>query len=848
MDTYAEVIDGKATERPESVDELKRRLLYHLKHTVGKNAQTTTDLDWFRVVARSVRNQLVENWLNTFNAAYEEDAKRIYYFSLEFLIGRSLMTNLAYMGQRELYDQALRDLSADLKKDLGVDLDLNLDRIAEAEAEAALGNGGLGRLAACIVDSMASLGMPGYGYGIRYDFGMFHQAVDEHGEQVEMPDNWLRYGNHWEFERPEFSYPVKFYGRNVEFTDEAGQTQIHWVDTEEVMAVAHDFPVPGYGGKTVTHIRLWKAKSPRDFDLKRFNRGSYIESVHHRSQAEALSRVLYPDDSTYEGKALRLRQEYFFTSASLQDIIRRFLASHESLLQLPDKIAIQLNDTHPAIAVAELMRLLMDVHQLDWETAWDITTRTFSYTNHTLMPEALEIWPAHLLDNLLPRLLRVIQDINHRFMQEVAHRFPGDFDMMRKLSIFTEGDEKSVRMGHLAFIGSHKVNGVAAIHTELMKQTIFVDLHKFFPEKITNKTNGITPRRWLKVANQPLADLITNTIGDDWAHELPKIKALEPHADDKKFQAKFQETKRLSKEKLAAYVKEHLNLELPIEAMFDVQVKRIHEYKRQLLNILQVIDRYNRIKANPSQNWVPRVVVFSGKAAPSYYIAKLIINLINNVADIVNHDPVIADRLKVVFIPNYNVSRAEVIIPAADLSEQISTAGTEASGTGNMKLALNGALTIGTRDGANIEIAEEVGEDNVFFFGLNAQEAHEMRFGGRYNPWDYLNANDSLKHAVDQITGGFFSPDNRDRFQPLIDSLLQRGDFYLLFADYPMYLECQERVDALYKDTPEWTRRAILNVARMGKFTGDRTVLDYANEIWGVKPLKYATQKKLAAE
>lgn len=818
------------------VETLKQRILAHLKHTVGKNPQTTTDLDWYHAIAQTVRDELVDDWLNTFSRAYDQDTKRVYYFSLEFLIGRSLINNLIYIGQYEMMKQVLAELEEEYGKTYGRKFDLDLERLSEQEAEAALGNGGLGRLAACIMDSLATQEIPGYGYGIRYDFGMFRQMIDERGEQVEFPDNWLRYRNPWEFERPEFSYPVRFFGRCVEFQDDKGKLRVHWVDTEEVLAVAHDLLIPGYGRKAVNHIRLWKGKSPRDFDLKRFNRGNYIEAVHHRSETETLSRVLYPDDSTYEGKALRLRQEFFFCSASLQDIIRRYLSTHDDIRGLPEKVAIQLNDTHPAVGIAELMRLLLDEHGLDWTTAWDITGRTFSYTNHTLLPEALEIWPAALFEHMLPRHLRIIQDINHRFLQDVMHKHPGDFERMRRLSIFSEEGEKSVRMGHLAFIAGHKVNGVAAIHTELMKKTIFTDLHAFMPNKITNKTNGITPRRWLLQANMPLAKLITSHIGDKWITHLGELHHLVPLAEDKKFRKAFQDAKRQAKVRLVEYVK-RFGMEMDVDTMFDVHVKRMHEYKRQLLNILHVITRYNRIKANPSAEWVPRTVIFAGKAAPAYYVAKVIINLINNVADIINNDPQVNGRLKVFFIPNYNVSNAEKIMPAADLSEQISTAGTEASGTGNMKFSLNGALTIGTRDGANIEIAEEVGEENIFFFGLSADEAAELRYGGTYSAWEAYNADPELKQVLDMIRGGYFSPDDPARFLPIWETLIDRNDHFLLLADYRAYVECQEKVDALYKDPEEWTRKAIINTANMGKFSIDRTVMDYAQEIWNVKPL-----------
>ncbi len=822
-----------------AVETFKEELLNHLKHTVGKNPVTTTHRDWYHIVAHAIRDRLVDSWLHTLDASYQEDAKRVYYLSLEFLIGRSLINNLMCTGLYDICRQALKELEDELKPDLTLVGGLDLEKIAEMEDEAGLGNGGLGRLAACIVDSMATVGIPGYGYGIRYDFGMFYQDI-EHGEQVELPDNWLRYGNSWEFPRPEFSYPVKYYGHVVEARDTKGRLVSHWVDTEEVLAMAYDHPVPGYGAKTVNHIRLWSGVPSRPFDLKRFNRGDYIDAVRNTSEAKSLSRVLYPDDTTYSGKALRLKQEYFFVSASLQDIVRRYKSKHDTFAEFPEKVSIQLNDTHPAVAVAELMRLFIDVYGMDWDPAWEITTKTFSYTNHTLLPEALETWPIHLFQTMLPRLLQVILEINFRFLQDVMHKYPGDVDLVRRVSLIDEDGERRVRMAHLAFIGSHKVNGVAAIHTELMKQGVFAEFHRMFPDRIVNKTNGITPRRWLNQANRGLSGLITSRIGDGWITDLNQLRKLEPFATDPEFQEQFRAIKRDNKIRLAKFVGDTFGGPLDIDSLFDVHVKRIHEYKRQLLNVLHVVTRYNRIRANPSADILPRTVLFGGKAAPGYAIAKLIIRLINAVADVINHDPVAKGKLKVLFHPNYNVSAAEIIMPAANLSEQISTAGTEASGTGNMKLALNGALTIGTRDGANIEICEEVGEDNIFYFGLSAEEVATLRSSGRYDPWQHYHGNPELRQALDMIAGGFFSPDMPDRFRRLVDSITSYGDFYLLLADYASYIACQERVDALYRDTEAWTAKAILNVARVGKFSSDRTVRDYAREIWAVPSLKDA--------
>jgi starch phosphorylase len=799
----------------------KRHLLDHLKHTVGKNEVTTSDRDWYNATAFTVRDHLVDAWLESIRQTYDDDAKRVYYLSLEFLMGRSLINNLLNL---QLYDTC---------KDTLESMGLDLETIADQETEAGLGNGGLGRLAACLIDSMATVGIPGYGYGIRYDYGMFHQRI-ANGEQMELPDNWLRYGNPWEFARPELTYPVKFFGSILEYRDDQGRLHEQWTNYEEVLAMGYDMPVPGYGARTVNHIRLWAAKSSRDFDLRRFNRGDYIAAIRDQAESESLSHVLYPDDTTSTGKALRLKQEYFFVSASLQDIMRRFFNTHEDLRKFPDKVAIQLNDTHPAIAIPELMRLLIDVHGLTWEEAWDITVRTFSYTNHTLLPEALETWPVELFEAMLPRHLKIMYEINHRFLQSVFHRFPGQLELMRRMSIFDDGAGRRVRMAHLAFVGSHRVNGVAAIHTELMKTGIFADFHRVFPDRIVNKTNGITPRRWLNQANRPLAALMSSNIGEDWISDLSQLRRIEPQADDPEYQAVFRSVKRMAKERLSAYTQERLGITLNVDSMFDVQVKRIHEYKRQLLNVLHVITRYNRIRANPGADILPRTVIFAGKAAPGYHVAKMIIRLINAVADVVNNDPVSKDRLTVLFLPNYNVSKAEIIIPAADLSEQISTAGTEASGTGNMKLALNGALTIGTRDGANIEIGQEVGEENIFFFGLNADEVAEMRDAGTYDPWYHYHNNGELRQVLDMLAGGYFSPDDPTRFMPIVDLLTRWGDFYMLLGDYQSYIDCQDRVDQMYRQSHDWTRRAILNVARIGKFSSDLTVLDYAKDIWKV--------------
>ncbi len=817
---------AKAPVQPAAADDvaaIKQSLTDHLVYSVGKDPLSANSRDWFLAAAYAVRDRLIERWMQSMRRYQEQDVKRVYYLSMEFLIGRALTNGLINLGMYDAFKEATADLGYDL------------DELQSWEVEPALGNGGLGRLAACLIDSMATLGMPGFGYGIRYEFGMFTQHVEQ-GWQIEAPENWLRYGNPWEFQRPGVIYPVRFGGRVVRYRDGEGRWRHQWVDHEEVMAMAYDLPVPGFGAQTVNNLRLWVAKSTREFNLKYFNQGNYIEAVRDKNESENLSKVLYPSDSTARGKELRFRQEYFFVSASLQDILARFRKKHNNLDRLPDYVAIQLNDTHPAMTVAELMRILVDEHHYEWESAWDITVRTCGYTNHTLLPEALETWPVELFEHVLPRHLDIIFEINQRFLNDVRHRWPGDTDVLRRMSLIDEDGGRRVRMAHLAVVGSHKVNGVARIHTDLMKSTIFADFERLEPGKITCKTNGITPRRWLLEANPPLARLITERIGPAWSTRLDALQDLVPLAEDAGFCALFAAAKRFNKLRLAQVIEQRLGIPLDTESLFDVMVKRMHEYKRQLLNLLHVVTRYNRIRANPTLSVVPRTIIIAGKAAPGYFMAKLVIKLINDIADVINNDPLIANRLKVVFVPNYNVSTAEMIIPAANLSEQISTAGTEASGTGNMKLALNGALTIGTWDGANVEICEEVGADNMFLFGLTAHEVTQTRRQG----WDSraaIAANPELAQVIEMIGNGYFSPEQPDRFRPIIDALTVGGDYYLLSADYASYVATQERVDRLYLDPDQWTRRAILNVARMGKFSSDRTVREYNQDIWRVPTL-----------
>ena len=805
------------------VESLKQSLSNCLIYSVGKDSITATDRDRFFAAAYVVRDRLIDRWMETMRSYYNNDVKRVYYFSLEFLMGRTLMNSVHNLSFDQQFREAFNELG------------INLDDLRETEPDAALGNGGLGRLAACFLDSMATLNLPGYGYGIRYEYGMFAQRIED-GRQIEHPDNWLRYGNPWEFPRPEVLHQVKFHGHVVQYADEHGLERYHWIDTDDVMAMAFDTPIPGYGTHTVNNMRLWAAKATRDFELRYFNEGNYVKAVEDKNESENLSKVLYPDDTTAMGRELRLKQQYFFVCASLQDILYRYSKYQSNFDSLPDKVAIQLNDTHPAIAIPELMRVLVDLHHLEWQNAWDISTRTFAYTNHTLMPEALETWPVALFENILPRHLQIIYEINRRFLKDVMHQYPGDTGILRRMSIIDEGREKRIRMAHLAIVGSHKVNGVAQIHTELMKQTIFADFDQFYPGKIINMTNGITPRRWLNQANPHLAELISSRIGSGWIKDLKQLERLIPLADDASFCKEFAGVKRGNKERFTIMLKQKLGIDASADSLFDVQIKRIHEYKRQLLNILHVVTLYNRIRHDPNADFVARTVIFGGKAAPGYVKAKLIIKLVNDIADIVNNDPHVAGRLKVVFIPNYDVSTAEKIIPAADLSEQISTAGTEASGTGNMKLALNGALTIGTSDGANIEIGSEVGAENIFIFGLTAPEVAKLKADG-YQPLDFYHANAELRAVLDMIGSGFFSPEEPDRFKLIVDALLHHGDEYLLLADYASYIACQKEVELVYLDQEQWIRKAILNVAHMGKFSSDRTIMQYADQIWDAKPV-----------
>jgi len=809
-------------ENPHDIEVLKKQIYHHLLIFQGRDPELVGSRDVYKALAYTLRDLLIENWIKTQRINYTKRKKRVYYLSLEFLIGRTLGNALINLG---LYDEVEAAL-----KSLGYDL----DEIRDMEEDAALGNGGLGRLAACFMDSMATLGLPAYGYGIRYKFGIFYQKL-LNGHQVESPDDWLRYGTPWEFQRPHHMFPVQFYGQVKHSEDKAGNKKTEWIDTEVVMAMACDYLVPGYRNDHVNNMRLWTAKASRELDLSFFNQGEYIAAVQSKVKSETLSKVLYPSDDIREGQELRLRQQYFFVAATLQDIVRRYTKKNKSFDKFSDKIAIQLNDTHPAIAIPELMRLLVDIEGVGWEKAWHICVNTFGFTNHTLMPEALETWPVETLGRVLPRHLEIIYDINHRFLEKVKKRFPGNVSMQKKLSLIDEGHVKKIRMASLAIIGSHSVNGVAELHSNLLRTRIFKEFYEIFPERFNNKTNGITQRRWLLKSNPGLAGLITDTIGDAWVTNLDQLRELEAFAEDSKFQKKWAGAKNNRKVKLAKFISQVCGVKVDPESMFDVHVKRIHEYKRQFLTILHVIHFYHWIINNPKKKVVGRTVIFGGKAAPSYVKAKLIIRLINSVADVVNNDARADGKLKIVFVPNYGVSVAEKIIPAADLSEQVSTAGTEASGTGNMKFALNGALTIGTLDGANIEILEEVGEENIFIFGMTAEEVENEKRNPSRSPQDIYASNDQVCLTIDSIKNGFFNDGDKEEFRPLADSLMDPHDPYLLLKDFEDYVRCQEEVSRAYRDAKSWWRKSILNVARIGKFSTDRTIREYAEDIWGIK-------------
>ncbi len=799
---------------------LKESFQRHLTDSLAQDQYTATQLGRYESLALTVRDQLIHRWLNTQQTYDKVDAKRVYYLSLEFLLGRMLGNNLINLQRFDESAQALRELG------------YRLEDLREVEWDAGLGNGGLGRLAACFLDSLATLELPVYGYGIRYEYGIFFQNIRD-GAQVETPDNWLRYGNVWEIPRPERIYLVQFYGRVVHSENGRGP-RTEWLDTDNVIAMAYDFPIPGYGNGTANNLRLWSAKSTREFDLDYFNHGDYLRAVEDRDKTETISKILYPNDNFSAGKELRLRQEYFFVSATLQDILARYLKTRDTFDALPDKVAIQLNDTHPALAIPELMRLLVDRHNLDWDRAWNLTTRTFAYTNHTVLPEALEQWPVSLLERVLPRILDVIYEVNRRFLDEVARRFVADTKRLQRMSLIEENGEKRIRMANLAIVGSHSVNGVSNLHTRILKEELFSDFFELYPGRFNNKTNGITQRRWLLLSNPRLSRLITSRLGKGWITDLNSLRGLVPLAEDATFLAQWQQAKSANKRDLAAVILQKTGIAVRLDSIFDCQIKRIHEYKRQLLNVLHLIYLYNRIKAG--DRIIPRTAIFAGKAAPGYFTAKLIIRLITAVADRINHDADVEPFLKVVFIPNYGVSLAEKIIPAADLSEQISAAGSEASGTSNMKFALNGALIIGTLDGANVEILEEVGAENIFIFGLKAEEVRAAKRAG-YQPRYYYDNVAELRRVIDMIADNFFSSGKPGLFQPIVDSVLDGGDRYVVLADFEAYVECQRQASLAYLDAESWSRKCILNVAHMGRFSSDRTVAEYAREIWRVDPV-----------
>ncbi len=789
----------------------------HLLSTVGVASADASTTDLMLAVSHVARQQLSKQWVQTQAQDHDAKTRRVVYLSMEFLMGRTLSNALAALNLTSAAAQGLMQHAQ------------TLEDAAQREPDAALGNGGLGRLAACFLDSMATLGLPSFGYGIRYEYGMFAQDI-QNGCQTEYPDSWLQDGTPWEFPRADVMYPVRF-GGWVEHL--AGKAV--WRHGGEVEAKAYDMVIPGHGTERVSTLRLWKAVAPAHIDLGAFNTGDYARAASAKNEYENISWVLYPNDSTPAGRELRLKQEYFFVAASIQDLVSRHLSEHPSLDNLADKVAIHLNDTHPAIGVAELMRVLCDEREMPWDAAWALCRKTFSYTNHTLMPEALETWPVSLIQHVLPRHLEIIFRINKELLEEAARIRPGDVDFIARLSLIDESGERRVRMAHLSVVGSHKVNGVSALHSNLLVQTIFADFASMWPQRFTNMTNGVTPRRWLSQANPGLARLLDQHLGTSWRFDLNQLRRLAELQDDSAFSQAFTVVKRENKARLAAYIHKATGIQVSADSLFDVQVKRIHEYKRQLLNVLHIVTRYQAILANPELPWVPRTFIFSGKAASSYHTAKSIIRLIHDVGSVVNNDVAVGGRVKVVFIPNYGVSVAEIIMPGADLSEQISTAGTEASGTGNMKLALNGALTIGTDDGANIEIRQNVGDENIFIFGLKTPEVLEVRKNG-YQPTQYYEKSPALKAVLDAIANGKFSPEEPQRYRPLIDSLLSGGDHYLLLADYDSYLSAQSRVDDLYRRPGDWCKKAIANVAGMGVFSSDRTIGEYASQIWHVEP------------
>lgn len=805
-----------------SVETLRRAFADNLFYVQGKFPEIATKNDFYLALANTVRDRLMNCWLHTTRTYLNNNSRLVCYLSAEFLLGPHLENNLINLGIVEQVQQAVEESG------------LNLRELVDQEEEPGLGNGGLGRLAACYMDSLATLEIPAIGYGIRYEFGIFDQEIRD-GWQVEITDKWLQFGNPWEIARPEAAVRVGFGGHTEPYRDNDGNYRVRWVPAQIVKGIPYDTPILGYQVSTANTLRLWKSEAPESFDFQAFNVGDYYRAVDEKVVSENISKVLYPNDEPIQGKELRLEQQYFFVSCSLQDMIRIHLGRGNALDTFHEKYAVQLNDTHPAIGVAELMRLLLDEHQMEWDQAWHITQNTFAFTNHTLLPEALEKWPIDLFGRLLPRHLEIIFEINQRFLDEVRMRFPWDGHQER-LSLIDESGDRYVRMANLACVGSHAINGVAALHTELVKTTILKDFYELSPEKFTNKTNGVTPRRWMVQSNPRLAKLITSKIGDGWIKHLDELRRLEQFVEDAGFRNEWRQIKLALKTDLAGYIQQRTDIRVNPESLFDIQVKRIHEYKRQHLNVLHIITLYNRIKANPNIDIVPRTFIFGGKAAPGYFMAKLMIKFVTAVGDVVNDDPDVRDRLKVVFLPDYNVTFGQRVYPAAELSEQISTAGKEASGTGNMKFSMNGALTIGTLDGANIEIREEVGAENFFLFGLKTEEVEALRSQG-YNPWNYYSTHEPLKSVIDLVSSGYFSHGDTELFRPLVDNLLH-SDPFMLLADYQSYIECQDQVSQAYRDQEHWTRMSILNTARMGKFSSDRAIREYCEDIWNAQPVK----------
>ncbi len=816
------------TAQSKQADMLRSGFEHHLCYTLARDDYTATDRDRYYALALAVRDRVVERWIATQQAHHRQNVKRAYYLSLEFLIGRLLGNNVINLNIEDDVRLAMSELG------------LDWNDLRDSEIDAGLGNGGLGRLAACFMDSLATLQLPAVGYGLRYDYGIFNQKISN-GYQIEEPDAWLKNGYPWEIVHPEFALHVRF-GGHVEAPGRAPGSRWNWMAEQIVVGTPYDLPVVGYGGSAVNTLRLWSARAAEDFDLEDFNRGSYVEAVQAKVQAENLTKVLYPNDNFFVGKELRLRQEYFFVSCSMQDIIRRFKVDNQDLKNLPEKVFIQMNDTHPALAVPELMRLLMDEEGMHWEDAWQITNACIGYTNHTILAEALEKWPLEMFERILPRHLQIIYEINARFLRAVALRHPLDTERLRRMSIIEEGSCRHVRMAHMAAVGSCSINGVAELHTELLRQQLLPDFAEFWPEKFNNKTNGITPRRWLLKANPGLSALISEAIGPKWITDLEELRALERFADDSAFVHRFHQVKHANKMALVNVIMQDLGMLVDQHSLFDVQIKRLHEYKRQLLLVLYIIALYNKIREGGAGEMAPRTFIFSAKAAPGFFMAKLIIKLIHQVAEVVNADTRLANKIKVVFLPNYRVSLAERIIPAANLSEQISLAGTEASGTGNMKLQLNGALTIGTLDGANVEIRQEVGQENIFIFGMTAEEVLARR--ASYNPRMVYESDPEIHRVLDMIEKNHFSMMEPGVFQPIIRALLDEGDKYMLLADLRAYMETQDKVDALFRNPPAWDRKAILNVARAGKFSSDRTIREYARDIWKLEPCSVDRQPR----